>query len=1024
MAPELVSIQHLRNLRRAKMPEMLVARASRSVRWCAIGILGCCITVQQAFSQNGASIKVTASDTVDYSSAPEGAYTEGYTLTGTFSLNSPWSAIVVAAGSPQGQLFSGTGTVTAVVSFSGADPGLNNVVPGSYTCAAEIQLSFGNWSPVNDLQIGLDPSCPLWNVDYFFLSDSFLIQQVTNSGLTGNPDVGSAGMTFSGSISLTVNNSSGGILAITSPNSLLAATVGQAYGPITFQATGGAGQLTWSSSGSLDGLTFAGGVLQGTPQVEGSFPMIIYVTDASGNTASDNLTLVVKQAATNSGQLTILGNPDVGCIDPNNFSPFTATPFSERFVAQGGTPPYNWDPEPNGTFFGVGFTNCGPGSPTCSVSGTPVGATAPNNNVFFEHLTLTDSAGDSSTVTVSGCFEITAPPSPMQQEQGSDTAHVGQQYSYDFEDLINGGTPPYTCTPGTSDPFSTGLTFGDGTGNASCLLGGIPTTPGIYTFNVAAEDSGNPPQTQTYTLTLNIQPTQSAPLSETPVIAKGGIVDAAAEQPVVTPGGIMSIYGSSLADNVYLPPSTLPHSLGNVQVTVNGQSVPLFYVSPTQINFQAPLNPSVYYPAGTACLQAPVDPATYYPTNCPVAAPANVVVYRNEAPSATATVPVQMSGPSISLYQRAAGIFDPVIVHGATNQLVSPSNALQPGETVVMYGTGIGIPTCYLPTGGTPNAANCLANIVPEITYPDYPNLGNTTNLLFAGLTPDEVGLAQFNLQLPTSLPSAAVSAGALRMRMGDPTTGQTFYLYLQGGGAGPLPPLASLQVSSLYTGFTQTGGTPTIAFTYQVGGATPSATVAVASSNSGTPINYAASASTQSGGAWLSVSPASGTTPGSLAISVDPVNLAAGSYTGSVVVTAPGASNSPVTILVSLTVPEAPVSLQVSSTAVDVTYTVGGAPLSVPITLTSSNPFGPPISYTASATTQSGGTWLFVNPTTGSTPDTLTITISGPSPPPFSPPSVCYNGSVVLTAPSASDNPVTVSVQACTSVSSSPPPL
>jgi len=41
------------------------------------------------------------------------------------------------------------------------------------------------------------------------------------------------------------------------------------------------------------------------------------------------------------------------------------------------------------------------------------------------------------------------------------------------------------------------------------------------------------------------------------------------------------------------------------------------------------------------------------------------------------------------------------------------------------------------------------------------------------------VGLAQFNLELPVSLPSAATANGSIRMRIGDPTTGQTFNLYL-----------------------------------------------------------------------------------------------------------------------------------------------------------------------------------------------------------------------------------------------------
>ena len=111
----------------------------------------------------------------------------------------------------------------------------------------------------------------------------------------------------------------------------------------------------------------------------------------------------------------------------------------------------------------------------------------------------------------------------------------------------------------------------------------------------------------------------------------------------------MSVYGSAFADGVYSPSGSLPNVLGNVQVTVNGQSAPLFYVSLTQINFQAPLNPSAYYPAGTPCLQ--VNPSTYYPNGCPAAVPAQVVVYRAGVSSTTASVAVQLTAPTVSLYQ-------------------------------------------------------------------------------------------------------------------------------------------------------------------------------------------------------------------------------------------------------------------------------------------------------------------------------------------------------------------------------------
>jgi len=73
-----------------------------------------------------------------------------------------------------------------------------------------------------------------------------------------------------------------------------------------------------------------------------------------------------------------------------------------------------------------------------------------------------------------------------------------------------------------------------------------------------------------------------------PTLTRGG---SAAE---VAPGTLVSLFaadGASLADHtVSADPNatSLPNSLGGVQVYFNGQRVPLFYVSPTQINAQMP----------------------------------------------------------------------------------------------------------------------------------------------------------------------------------------------------------------------------------------------------------------------------------------------------------------------------------------------------------------------------------------------------------------------------------------------------
>ncbi len=65
----------------------------------------------------------------------------------------------------------------------------------------------------------------------------------------------------------------------------------------------------------------------------------------------------------------------------------------------------------------------------------------------------------------------------------------------------------------------------------------------------------------------------------------------------------------------------------------------------------------------------------------------------------------------------------------------------------------------------------------------------------------------------------------------------------------------------------------------------------------------FSATASTATGGAWLSVSPSAGTTPGGATMSVNPAGLPAGTYQGTVTITVAGATNSPVAMPVTLIV-------------------------------------------------------------------------------------------------------------------------
>jgi len=86
---------------------------------------------------------------------------------------------------------------------------------------------------------------------------------------------------------------------------------------------------------------------------------------------------------------------------------------------------------------------------------------------------------------------------------------------------------------------------------------------------------------------------------------------------------------------------------------------------------------------------------------------------------------------------------------------------------------------------------------------------------------------------------------------------------------------------------------------TFNYSGATPSSQSLNVSDSSAT-VSY--SASTSGGGSWLTVNPASGKTPSSVMVSVNPTGMSAGSYSGTVHLNATGATGKDVPVTLNVT--------------------------------------------------------------------------------------------------------------------------
>ncbi len=121
----------------------------------------------------------------------------------------------------------------------------------------------------------------------------------------------------------------------------------------------------------------------------------------------------------------------------------------------------------------------------------------------------------------------------------------------------------------------------------------------------------------------------------------------------------------------------------------------------------------------------------------------------------------------------------------------------------------------------------------------------------------------------------------------------------------------------------------------------------------------------------WLSVSPASGTGAGSVTVTPDTSGLTAGTYNGTVTVTAAGVDGSPKAIPVTLTVdPPPPPTVAVTPGAVTFTATQGAAsPAAQTVSVTNTG------SGSLDVSASSNASWLAVTPATATAPATLTLT-------------------------------------------------
>ena len=207
----------------------------------------------------------------------------------------------------------------------------------------------------------------------------------------------------------------------------------------------------------------------------------------------------------------------------------------------------------------------------------------------------------------------------------------------------------------------------------------------------------------------------------------------------------------------------------------------------------------------------------------------------------------------------------------------------------------------------------------------------------------------------------------------------------------------------------TITAPTTPLIFNQLAGGPPPAAQmVTVASVPSG--VNFTVTATPGTGAGWLTAtagpsgtSGTTGTPSGTIQVSVNGASLSPNPYTGLVTITSPGATGSPISIPILLTVGPA-VQLSVSQSSLSFGASVGQATTPQTVQLTSSAS----TTFTVSTSTKDNGAWLSVNPASGvasASPVTLTVSANTQSLV-----AGTYTGTVTISSTS-SLTPATISV-------------
>ena len=283
-----------------------------------------------------------------------------------------------------------------------------------------------------------------------------------------------------------------------------------------------------------------------------------------------------------------------------------------------------------------------------------------------------------------------------------------------------------------------------GVGNPPDLIvvpssGTLPATVTVYTnpaaiafyqperiYQVGVGFTGAQGTTNIGGCNLNVQ------LAPAPDPSIQAVVNAASQQPNLSPGAMASIFGSNLTgptlSTAYDATASFPTTVAGTSVTFNGTPAPLLFLSPTQINAIVPFSL-----AGQTSV--------------------NVAVLRFTQASTAVTLPLQATSPGIFTAMQTGTGQAAVLQQSSGGEFTynNSANPAAPGQALEIFATGMGM---WTPAP----QSDVIVNGTQSKTAPVSVTIGGQpANVLYAGAmggTFSSWSVLQVNVTVPSGLAS------------------------------------------------------------------------------------------------------------------------------------------------------------------------------------------------------------------------------------------------------------------------------